>query len=157
MRLTVGVAFLKRMLCNLARNAIAISTVALFGFVLSGCAATSVTSEQAIESTDRTGAEYFQQTPKNTLRIVVIHDQLFVPTPIRTTIYVDGTPLGTVNQGQKLTFFVPPGVLRLGWSALSEGNFREQYFTVSSTSNNTFHLMTPGRAGVLRYVREGAN
>ena len=141
------------MLCNLTRKLISISSVALFGFVLPGCSSAPVTSVHAIESTDRTAAEYFQQTPKNTLQTVIIHDKLFIPTPIRTTIYVNGTALGTVNQGEKLTFFVPPGVLRLSWSALGEGTYyREQEFIVSNESKNIFHLGTSG--GVLRYIRE---
>lgn len=143
------------MLRNLMSNPISVSAVALVGLVLSGCALTSVPSVQAIESTDRTAAEYFQQTSKNALQMVVVHDRLFVPTPIRTTIYVDGTALGTINQGEKLTFFAPAGVLRLGWSALSESNFREQEFMVSATSRNIFRFGTPGRAQVMRFVREG--
>jgi hypothetical protein len=96
--------------------------------------------------------EYFQQTPKNSVQIVVVHNRIFVPTPIRTTVYVDATPLGTINQGEKMTFFVPPGVLILGWSALMDSNFREQDFVVSRTSKNNFRFRVVG--GVMGFARE---
>ena len=140
------------MRCSLTRNTIAISAVALSGFLVSGCASPpAVTHEQAIESADRTAAEYFQRTPENHLQIVLVHDRIFVPTPIRTTVFVDRTPLGTINQGEKMTFFVPTGQLILGWSALME-SIREQYFVVSRTSKNNFRFKVVD--GMMGFARE---
>ena len=131
----------------------AISAIALSGLLVSGCASPPpVALEQAIESADRTAVEYFQRTPENHLQIVLLHDRIFVPTPIRTTVYIDRTPLGTINQGEKMTFFVPTGQLALGWSALMDSNFHEQYFVVSRTSKNTFRFRIV--EGMMGFARE---
>ena len=120
---------------------------------LGGCSSTPVLTGQAEESKDRKVTEHSNISERHSLQTIVIHDRLFIPGPIRPQIFVNGKSIGTVNQGEKLTFYVGAGVLRLGWSALTEGNYREQEFIVSPETHNVFHLTSPA-GDVLRFIRE---
>jgi hypothetical protein len=120
---------------------------------MAACSSTPVSTTQASETKDRTTAEQLAPNATRTLETVVIHDRLFVPTPIRPKVFVDGALLGTIGQSEKITFYLAPGNHRFGWSALTEGNYREQEFIVSPDQKCVFHLVSPA-GDVLRFIRE---
>ncbi|MBA4382287.1 MAG: hypothetical protein C0406_06950 [Sideroxydans sp.] len=137
------------------RTSILISSIALGGLlILSGCSSTPVLVSQANESKDLRVTEYSNVSEKHPLQIIVILDRLVGGAAlIRPQIFVNGTSIGTVKHGEKLTFYVSSGVLRLGWSALTKDNYREQEFIVSPDLRNVFHMVSPA-GDILRFVRE---
>lgn len=127
--------------------------IVLVVIFLSACSSVSIPVESAKEATLKFNVDQFQASETNTQEVVVISDNHFGPSIIKTQIHINGVKIASLNQGEKVTFFVKPGLYQFGWSALTEGNYREQEFTVGKELKNVFHLVSPA-GDVLRYIRE---
>lgn len=121
--------------------------------LVSACSSVPVSLSEAREITPALQTEFLTPSDERTQKVVVILDDLLGPSVIKPKIFIDGNELCSLSQGEKVTFYVTPGVHQLGWSALTDGNYREQEFHISENLNNAFHLQSP-MGDVVRFVRE---
>ena len=74
---------------------------------LAGCATSPVGSGEA--STGSTIVNQWQQPGPNTGTLVITRDSGFMGAACSQRIYVDGTPVGDLRSGQKVTVYLPAG------------------------------------------------
>ena len=123
--------------------------------LLTACSSVPIASDRAVETTRIVQSDYLAPSPDRTEKVVVILDDVIGPSAIKPKIFVDGKELGSLNQGEKITFYVALGVHQFGWSALTKGNYREQEFQISAQLKNVLHLSSPA-GDVVRFVRESS-
>ena len=121
--------------------------------LFSACSSVPISSDRATETTRIVQSDYLTQSSDRTVKVVVIQDDVFGPSAIKPKIFIDGKEIGSLSQGEKITFYVAPGVHQLAWSALTKGNYREQEFQISEEMHNVFHLASPA-GDVIRFVRD---
>ncbi len=121
--------------------------------LVSACSSVPVSLAEAKETTQALQVEYLTPSDERTQKVVVILDDLLGPSVITPRIFLNGDEICSLSQGEKVTFYVAPGVHQFGWSALTDGNYHEQEFHISEDLRNVFHLQSPLGA-VIRFVRE---
>ena len=121
--------------------------------ILNACSSVPIRVDVATEALTKFETDLFNQTDIRDVKVVIILDNIFGPSLIDPQIYVDGEKVASLNQGEKVTVYLAPGMHRLAWSALTEGNYREQEFIIGKDYKNIFHIVSPA-GGVLRYIRE---
>ena len=121
--------------------------------MLASCSSTPIAPDRAAEASSVVQSDYLLPSTDRTQKVIVVHDNVFGPAMIKPNIFIDGQKLGSISQGEKIVFYVTPGVHQLGWSAITKGNYREQEFQISDQLKNVFHLVSPA-GDVIRFMRE---
>ena len=120
--------------------------------LVTACSSVPIAVENAIETSRIVQSDYLAPSSERIVKVVVIQDDVFGPSAIKPKIFIDGKEIGSLSQGEKITFYVAPGIHQLGWSALTKGNYREQEFQMTVEMQNVFHLASPA-GDVVRFVR----